>query len=121
VVLGQQGGPASTSGSEALRFLCWCSTLPEGQVVRPRSPGGCQRLNLHAGEEYSSLQLSELGGYAWSSPATGGRGTVLDRVFLCNFRVLCVKCEALTLNSWFVRARDDKGPSCKLYLPRVLK
>jgi hypothetical protein len=41
VIFGQQGDPSSTSGSEALRFFCWCSTLSEGQVVRPQSPGGC--------------------------------------------------------------------------------
>jgi hypothetical protein len=41
VILGQHGGPISTSRSEALRFSRWCSTLPKGQVVCPRPPGGC--------------------------------------------------------------------------------
>jgi hypothetical protein len=67
------------------------------------------------------MQLSKLGGDGWSSPATSGRGTVLDCFFFCNFRVLCVECEALTSNSRFVRTRDDKGPCCKMYLPRVIQ
>jgi hypothetical protein len=65
------------------------------------------------------MQLLELGGDAWSSPATGGRGTVLDFFFSCNFRVLSVKCEVLISNSRFVRARDDIGLRCKMYLPHV--
>jgi hypothetical protein len=121
MILGQHGGPSSTSRSEALRFSCWGSTVPEGQVVRPRPPGGCRRRNLLVGLEYSSMQLYELGGDTWSSPATGGRGTVLDCFFLYIFRVLSVKCEALTSNSWFVRTRDDKGLSCKMYLPHVIQ
>jgi hypothetical protein len=55
------------------------------------------------------MQLYELGGDTWSSPAMGGRGTVLDCFYFSIFRVLSVKCEALTSNSWFVRTRDDKG------------
>jgi hypothetical protein len=49
MIHGQHGGPTSTSRSEALRFICWSSTLPEDQVVRPRSSGGCQRRNPHVG------------------------------------------------------------------------
>jgi hypothetical protein len=65
MILGQHGGPSSTSRSEALRFFCWSSTLPEDQVVRPRSFGGCQRRNPHVGVEYSSMQLLELAGVWW--------------------------------------------------------
>jgi hypothetical protein len=88
--------------------------------MRPRSSSGCQRLDLLAEVELSSVLLSELGGGAWSSPACGGRGTeVLDCFLLFTSKVLFVKCEALSSNSWFFKASDDKGSYCKMYLPRV--
>jgi hypothetical protein len=71
--------------------------------------------------EYSSMQLLELSGDAWSSPAKGGRGTVLDCFFSYNFRVLSVKCEVLISNYRFIRARDDIGLRCKMYLPRMFQ
>nr|XP_051196835.1 uncharacterized protein LOC127310183 [Lolium perenne] len=122
VILGQHGGPSSTSRSEALRFICWSSTPPEDQVVRPRHSGGCQWRNLLAGMEYSSMQLLELGGDAWSSPAKGGRGTVLDCFFSYNFRVLSVKCEKdylpLDCHHLLVDGLLSKGSLCQ---PMLLK
>ncbi|XP_071679936.1 uncharacterized protein [Lolium perenne] len=56
MILGQHGGPSSTSRSEALRFFCWSSTLPEDQVcfyrvdpehetqARLTLRGACERL-----------------------------------------------------------------------------
>jgi hypothetical protein len=55
VIFGQQGDPSSTSDLEALRSNCWCSTPLEAQVVRPRSPGGCQRLDILAGVGFSGI------------------------------------------------------------------
>jgi hypothetical protein len=122
VILGQQGDPSSTSALEALRSICWCSTPLGTQVVRPRAPGGCQKLDPLAGVGLSSIQLSELGGDASSSPACGGRGTkALDCFSTFLARVLCVNCRVSSSNSWLFRARDDKGPCCNLYLPYVLK
>jgi hypothetical protein len=95
VIFGQEGDPSSTSSSEALWFIGWSSTLLEGQVVRPRSFGCSQRLDLVVGVELSSLLLSEIGGKAWSSPAFGGRGVlVLACFFFFSFRVLFVKLKA---------------------------
>jgi hypothetical protein len=85
VVLGQKGDPSSTSSSEALGFIYWSSMPFEGQVVCPRSSSGCQRLDLHVGEEHSSILLSELGRDAWSSPVAGGRGTVVLDCFFSFF------------------------------------
>ncbi|KAK1643349.1 hypothetical protein QYE76_061154 [Lolium multiflorum] len=74
VILGQQGGPSTTSMEEALSVSCWSSTLRGSQVVRPRLSGGSQGLDLVAGNECSSILRSDLGGDAWRSPTVGGSG-----------------------------------------------
>jgi hypothetical protein len=120
VILGQQGDPSSTSVLEALRSFCWCSTPLGLQVVCPRPPGGCQQRDLLAGTGLSGIQLSELGGDALSLPACGGRGIQeLDCFSSFLSRVLYVICRVSSSNSWLVRARDDKGLCCNLYLPCV--
>jgi hypothetical protein len=90
LILGLLGDPSSTSVSGACVFICWSSPPVEGQVVRLRPSSGSQQLDLFVGAELASILLLELGGDAWSSPATGGRGTGLDRVFCNVCRVLCV-------------------------------
>jgi hypothetical protein len=95
VILGQHGGPTTTSMAEALSDGCWSSTLLGRQVVRPRLSGGSQGLVLDVGIECSSILLSELGENASSSPALGDRGAhVLDCIFYFLSRVLFVKCKA---------------------------
>lgn len=81
---------------------------------------GCQRVDLYAEVELSSILLSGLGGDTSNSPASGGGGTeVLDFFFSFSFRVLSVTCEGSFSNIWFFRESDEKGPHCNLYLPRV--
>jgi hypothetical protein len=47
VILGQQGGPSSsTSMTEALMVSCWSSTPLGSQVVRLRLSGGSQGIDL---------------------------------------------------------------------------
>jgi hypothetical protein len=78
-------------------------------------------MDLGTGVEFSSILLSGLGGDASSSPTLGGRGTEgLDYLFTFSSRVLSVKCEGSSSNSWFIRASDEKGPHCNFYLPQVL-
>jgi hypothetical protein len=120
VIFGEKGGPSSTFVSKALLIHRWSSTLLEGQLVCPRSFGCSQRIDLVVGVELSSLLLSEFGGNAWSSPAFGGRGVlVLACFFFFSFRVLFVKLKASYSNNRFFRVSDEKGPSCKMYLPRL--
>jgi hypothetical protein len=89
--------------------------------VRPQTSSGCQQTDLYAGVELSSILLSGLGGDASSSPALGGRGNEgLDWFLSFYFRVISIKCEGSSSNIWFIRASDEKGPHCNLYLPRVL-
>jgi hypothetical protein len=79
MICGKKGDPSSTFGPEALWFFCWSSTPIEGQVVRPRTSSGCQRVDLYAEVELSSILLSGLGGDTLSLPASGGGGTeVID-------------------------------------------
>jgi hypothetical protein len=118
VILGQDGGPSSSSMAEALLISCWSSTLLDSQVVRPRPSSGSQGLDLVVGNGRSSLLRSELGGNAWGSPAFGGRGAFgLDCFFHFLVRVFLVKWRAPSSNVWFLRARDVKGSFCNLYLP----
>jgi hypothetical protein len=78
VILGQDGGPSSTSMMEALLISYWSSTLLDSQVVCPRPSRGSQGLDLVAGQDRSSLLRSELGGNAWSSPTLGVAEAPLD-------------------------------------------
>jgi hypothetical protein len=120
MISGQEGGPKSTSSSEALSIRRWGSTPPQGQVVCPRPSGGSQRLDLILGREFSSKLLLELSGNALSSPASGGgEAPVLDCFFILLAGVFSVK-KTLSSNLMFPRAIDNIGPFCNLYLPREL-
>jgi hypothetical protein len=118
-ILGQKGGPSSTSNAEALaRIQRRSSTPPGGQVVRPRVLGGGRCVDCFAGVEFSSYLLSELGGIASSSPATGGRGAqVLDCVFSFLSRVLCVNVVTLFSNHRsFTRNVKGHHSSCTCHV-----
>jgi hypothetical protein len=119
VILGQYGGPiSSTSMAEALSVGCWSSTPRGRQVVRPRLSGGRQGLDLVVGNGRSSIMRSELGGDASSSPAVRGRDYLgPDCFFSILVRVVFVKWKALSSNFRFLWARDVKGLFCKMYLP----
>jgi hypothetical protein len=118
VILGQDGGPSSSSMAEALLISCWSSTLLDSQVVSPRPSSGSQGLDLVVGQDRSSLLRSELGGNAWSSPALGGRDAFrLDCFFHFLVRVFFVKLRASSSDVRFLRTRDVKGSFYKLYLP----
>jgi hypothetical protein len=118
-ILCRQIGNLSTSKTEA--SFCasfWSSTLHCHQVVRPRWLRGGQRWWCIAGRGYSSFLVLFLGGDAWRTPATCGRGTSgLDCFFIFSPRVWFVKVQALSSNFLVLRARVVKGSSCNLYLP----
>jgi hypothetical protein len=110
VILGQHGGPTTTSMAEALSDGCWSSTLLGRQVVRPRLSGGSQGLVLDVGIERSSTLRSELGGDAWSSPAVRGGGCPGPDCFFYLFvRVVFVKWKVPSSNSRFFQDKRCKG------------
>jgi hypothetical protein len=101
MILGQKGGPNSSSMAEAFSgAACWISALLHPQVVRPRWCGGDQRCWYFVGAGPTSKLSSDLGGDAWRSPAMNGGGDarVLDCVFIFLGRVFLVNLEALTSN-----------------------
>jgi hypothetical protein len=72
------------------------------------------------GRELSSKPLSELGGNASSSPASGGRDThVLDCFLFHSAGVFYARKMAFSSNIRFTRTIDEKGHSFKIYLPRA--
>lgn len=110
VILGRKGGPFSTSCAEALRIRRRSSPHSGCQVVRPRCPRCCRRLDPLAGEEHASNLLVDLGCKAWRSPASGdGAPEGLDCFCYSSSRVFLANLEALSSNVWFFRARDLKG------------
>jgi hypothetical protein len=118
MILGQEGGPNSTSLSEALSIRRWsCSRRPSGlspAFWKQPASGSCRRRR-----ELSSNLLSELGGNASSLPAFGGTGTLfLDYFYFFSSGLFFVKVMALSLNYRFFRASDENGPICKMYLAR---
>jgi hypothetical protein len=58
MILGQEGGPNSTSLSEALSIRRWSSKPLEDQVVCPRPSGNSQRPDLGVGGESSRAACS---------------------------------------------------------------
>jgi hypothetical protein len=120
VIFGQKSGPTSTTSmAEAQSIGCWSSTPTGSQVVHPRLSEGSQGPDLVVGDERSSTPRSGLGGDALNSPAACGRVTFgLDCFFYFLVRVVSVNWKDLSSNSRFYRARDVKGLSCNMYLPR---
>jgi hypothetical protein len=115
-ILGQKGGPSSTSMSEALfEVLRRCSTPSHLQVVRPRRRLGGWRQHLAVGtESQASSSFSDLG-FALRSPAEGG-GLKPGPDCFSSFssRVLSVICEVFSviLKSCAVDATDDLFVIC---------
>jgi hypothetical protein len=103
VILGRSGVPSATSMAEALMVGCWSSTPRGSQVVRPRLSSGSQGPDLRAGQEYSSVLCSGLGGDAWSPPAMSGIGALgLDCFSFFLVRVLFAKWRASSSNFRFL-------------------
>jgi hypothetical protein len=118
---GREGGAPSTSDVEALNQLCLgCSKLALCEVIRSPQGGDGPRQQALAGKGLRSSWLWFFGGNAWRTPAMCGRGSEgPDCFFYFCPRVCCVILEGPSSNYWFLRARDARGPLCKLYLPRL--
>jgi hypothetical protein len=105
VILGRQGGPSSTSMTEALLcFVRRSSTPLHRQVVRPRRRRGGWWMLSFAGSVLLGISVPNFDGNVLRSPATGGGGTQgPDCVFFFCSRVFLVNSEILSSNYWFLR------------------